>query len=180
MKKTYQRSHTWFLEKYSCISIYDIDLKTRYTIDYEDICFVNKYVCALIGNPDHPNGTSKDNKYFFIHSDLFSRILATNHNDNISLKNFPKNNPLPSTNDISIDPSTKLKKSSGIFQLAIHSIHFQFYVRIFYHIVTRVCSLSIHCLPRGHFPRNLQTLHIHFGCFSNSIGKNSTHYVRAA
>ena len=43
MKKTEQISSTRFLEKYGCLSRYNIDLKKRYTIDHEDINFVKKY-----------------------------------------------------------------------------------------------------------------------------------------
>ena len=37
MKKTDQISRTRFLEKYCGHSLYDIDLKKRYTIDNEEI-----------------------------------------------------------------------------------------------------------------------------------------------
>ena len=57
MKKTDQISRTRFLAKYGGLSLYDIDIKKRYTIDNEDIQFVKKYGNILIDNPDHPDGT---------------------------------------------------------------------------------------------------------------------------
>ena len=64
MKKTNQRSCTQFLGKYGGLYLYSIYLKNRYTIDQEEILLVKKYGCDLIGNPDHPDGTSTYHKYF--------------------------------------------------------------------------------------------------------------------
>ena len=57
MKKNYQRTRTTFLGKYVGLSLYDIDFGKRYSIDDEEINFVNGYGYALIGNPDNPYGT---------------------------------------------------------------------------------------------------------------------------
>ena len=103
MKKTDQRSRTHFLGKYGGLSLYYIGLNNRYKINHEYIQILNKYGYNLIGNPDHPDGPSMDQKYFFIHDDLFGQILATNHNINISLKIIPKYVSLSSTNDIITD-----------------------------------------------------------------------------
>ena len=71
------------LGKYGVLSNYDIDFEKRYFIDDEDIHFLKGYEYDLIGNPDHPYGTSTDNKYFCIHDDLFGRILEADHNSDI-------------------------------------------------------------------------------------------------
>ena len=60
------------MDKYGRISLYDIDFEKIYSIDDEDIHFVNGYLYALIVNPDHPDGTSTDNEYFFIHDDFLT------------------------------------------------------------------------------------------------------------
>ena len=44
------------------------------------------YGYALIGNPDHPYGTSTDHEYYCIHDDFFYRILETDQNPDIILK----------------------------------------------------------------------------------------------
>ena len=112
MNKTDKRYCTQFFVKYVSLSIYDVYLKKRYTIDQEDIIFVKKYGYAFIGNPDKPDGISMDHGYFFMHDDLFDRIISTNHNDSISLKIIPRYLYFPSINDISNDPSTNLMKKS--------------------------------------------------------------------
>ena len=86
MKKDDQRSWTCFLAKYGGIYLYDIDMEKRYYIDDKEIHFVKGDGYALIGNPDHPDGTSTDHKYFCIYEDLFDRILETYHNSDIILK----------------------------------------------------------------------------------------------
>ena len=86
MNKNDQRSCTCFLDKYEGLYIYDIYFGERYYIDYEYIHFVKGYRYALIGNPDHPYGTSTDHEYFCIHDDLFDRILETDQNSDIILK----------------------------------------------------------------------------------------------
>ena len=75
MRKNDHRTCTCFLAKHGGMSLYDIDFGKRYSIDGEDIHFVKSKVYALIGNPDHPDGTSTDHEYFCIHDDLFKRIL---------------------------------------------------------------------------------------------------------
>ena len=86
MKKNYQRNRTCFLDKYVGLSIYDIDFGKRYSIDDEYIHFVKEYGYALIGNPDHPDGTLTDHGYFWIRYDLFDRILETDQNSDTILK----------------------------------------------------------------------------------------------
>ena len=71
MKKYYQRYRTRFLDKYGGLSIYDIDMKKRYSIDEKEIHSVKGYGNALIGNPDHPDGTSTDHGYFCVHDVFF-------------------------------------------------------------------------------------------------------------
>ena len=86
MKKYDQRSRTRFLAKYGGLSLYDTYFRKRYSIDGKGIYFVKVDGYALIGNPDHPYGTSNDQKYLCIHDDLFDRILETNQNSYIALK----------------------------------------------------------------------------------------------
>ena len=62
MKKDDQITRTSFLSKYVGLYLYDIDMEKRYSIDDEEIHFVNWYGYALIGKPDHPDGTSTDNE----------------------------------------------------------------------------------------------------------------------
>ena len=50
-------------------------MEKRYSIDDKEIHFVKGDGYALIGNPDHPDGSSTDHEYFCIHDDLFDRIL---------------------------------------------------------------------------------------------------------
>ena len=57
-----------------------------YSIDYKEIHFVKGNVYALIGNPDHPYGTSTDHGYYFIHDDLFDIILETDQHPDIIVK----------------------------------------------------------------------------------------------
>ena len=64
-------------------------MKNRYTIDYGDIQFVDENGYDFIDNPDHPNGTLTDHGYFLIHNDLFDIILATDQNNDITLKFIP-------------------------------------------------------------------------------------------
>ena len=75
MKKYDQRSCTRFLAKYGGLSLYDIYMEKRYSIDDNEIHFVKGDGYALIGNPYHPDGSSTDHEYFCIHDDLFDRIL---------------------------------------------------------------------------------------------------------
>ena len=85
MKKYDERYRTRFLAKYVGLSLYDIDLEKRYSIDDKEINFVKGDGYALIGNPDHPDGSSTDNEYFCIHDDLFDRILETDQDSDITL-----------------------------------------------------------------------------------------------
>ena len=86
MKKYDQRTCTCILEKYGGLSIYDIDMEKRYSVYDKYIHFVKWKGSSLIGNPDHPDGTSTDHEYFCIHDDLFDRILETDQNSDITLK----------------------------------------------------------------------------------------------
>ena len=61
-------------------------LVNRYYIDDEYIHFVKGDGYALIGNPDHPDGTSTDHKYFCIDDELFDRVLETEQKSDIILK----------------------------------------------------------------------------------------------
>ena len=83
MKKNYQITRTCFLAKYGWLSIYGIYFGKRYSIDYEEINFLKGDGYALNGNPDHPDGTSTDHEYFWIHEKLFDRILETDQNSHI-------------------------------------------------------------------------------------------------
>ena len=58
MKKYDQRSHTRFLVKYGELSLHEINMEKRYSIDDKEIHFAKVHGYALIGNPDHPDGTS--------------------------------------------------------------------------------------------------------------------------
>ena len=64
MKKYDNISSTRFLAKYGGLSISDIDMEKRYSIDDKEINFVKGGGYALIGNPDHPDGTSTHHEYF--------------------------------------------------------------------------------------------------------------------
>ena len=98
MKKDDQRYRTRFLAKYGGISLYDIDTDNRYSVDDKDIHFVKGDGYALIGNPDHPDGTSTDHKYFCIHDDFFDRILETDQDYDIKLTVIYKETSLSSIN----------------------------------------------------------------------------------
>ena len=102
MKKNDRRICTHFLDKYVGLSLYYIVYEKRYPIDDEDIQFVKGYGYDLIGNPDHPDETSTDQEYFFIHDDLFDIILETDHNSYITLKVIHKEVSFSSINDNSI------------------------------------------------------------------------------
>ena len=86
MKKNYQVNCTRFLDKYGRLSLYNIDFRKRYSIDYEDLQFVKGDGYALIGNPYHLDGNSTDHEYFCIHDDLFDRTLEIDQNSDIILK----------------------------------------------------------------------------------------------
>ena len=86
MRKYDQRNCTRFLEKYGGLSLYDIDMERIYSIDDKEIQVLKGDRYDLIGNPDHPDGTSTDHEYFCIHDGLFDRILETDQNSDIKLK----------------------------------------------------------------------------------------------
>ena len=111
MKKDYQRNCTFFLDKYGRLSLYDIGFEKRYSIDDEDIHFVNGYGYYLIGNPEHPDGTSTDHDFSF-HDDLFEIILETDQNSDIILKVIHKEASFSSINENSTDSRSKLRSRS--------------------------------------------------------------------
>ena len=86
MKKYDQIYRTCFLATYGILSIYNIDMQKIYSIGDNDIHYAKVDGYALIGNPDHPDGTSTDHEYFCIHDDLFDRILETDQNSDTTLK----------------------------------------------------------------------------------------------
>ena len=86
MKKYYQINRTRFLAKYIRLSLYDIYTEKRYSIDDKAIHFVKGDGYALFGKPDYPDVTSTDHEYFFIHDDLFDKILENDQNSDIILK----------------------------------------------------------------------------------------------
>ena len=90
MKKYDQRTCTFLLAKYGGLYFYDIDMENRYSVGDKDIHFVDGDGYALIGNLDHPDGTSTDREYFCIHDDLFDRILETDQSYDITLKLIQK------------------------------------------------------------------------------------------
>ena len=98
MKKNDQIYQTRLFAKYGGLSIYDIYMDKRYSIDDKDIRFVKGDGYALIGNPDHPDGSSNDHEYFCIHDDLFGRILETDQDSYITLKVVHKDTSLSSIN----------------------------------------------------------------------------------
>ena len=85
MRKDDHRYSTRLLSKYGGLSLYDIDTEKRYSIDDKDIYFVKGDGYALIGNPDHPDGSPTDHEYFSIHDDCFDKILETDQDSDIIL-----------------------------------------------------------------------------------------------
>ena len=77
---------TRFLAKYGGLSLYDIYFGKIYSIDDEDIHFLNGDGYALIGNPDYPYVTSTDHEYVCIYDELLGIILENDQNSDIILK----------------------------------------------------------------------------------------------
>ena len=98
MKKYDQRSRTLFLANYGGLSLYDIDTEKRYSIDDKDINFIKGDGYSLIGNLDHPYGSSTDHEYFCIHDNLFGRILENDQDSDTTLKVIHKETSLSSIN----------------------------------------------------------------------------------
>ena len=73
-------------------------MEKRYSINDKEINFVKGDGYALIGNPYHPDGSSTDHEYFFIHDDLFDRIIETDQDYDIKLKVIYKKTSLSSIN----------------------------------------------------------------------------------
>ena len=105
MKKDDRRSRTRFLAKYEGLSLYDIDAEKRYLIDDKEIHFVKRDGYSLIGNPDHPDGSSTDHEYICIQDDCFDRILETDQDSDITSKVIQKETSISSIN---------VKKSNSI------------------------------------------------------------------
>ena len=63
-RKNDKRTCNRFLAKYEGPSLYAIGFGNGYSIDDEDIHFLNGGGYALIDNPDHPDGTRTDHEYF--------------------------------------------------------------------------------------------------------------------
>ena len=85
-----------------------------YSINDKEIHFVKWNGYALIGNQDHTDVTSTYHEYFFIHNELFSIILETDQNSDISLKVIHKEVSLSSINDNSTYSKSKLSSRSEI------------------------------------------------------------------
>ena len=102
------------MAKYGGLYLYDIDFEKIYSTDDEEIQCLKGDGYALIGNPDHLDGTSTDHEYFFIYDDLFDRILETDQKPYIALRVIHKDVSLPSINDNSINSRSKLRSSSEI------------------------------------------------------------------
>ena len=98
MKKDDLRSRTCFLANYGGLSLYDINTEKRYYIDDKEIRFVKGDWYTLIGNPDHPDGSSTDHEYFCIHDGLFDIILETDQDYDITLNVIHKETSLSSIN----------------------------------------------------------------------------------
>ena len=94
INKDDQISRTRFLARYGGLYFYNIDMEKRYSIDDKGIIFVKGDGYALIGNPDHPDGSSTDHKHFFIRDDLFDRILETEQDSDITLNVIHKETSL--------------------------------------------------------------------------------------
>ena len=105
------------LAKYGGLSLYDISFGNIYSFCDKDIQFVNRYVYSLIGNPDHPDGTSTNHEYFFICDDLFDRVLETDHNSDIILKVIHKEPSFSSINYNSAYSRSKMRSRSKMVPL---------------------------------------------------------------
>ena len=114
MKKNDQRTRNRFLAKHREISLYGIDFGNRYSINDEKTYFVQGDRYVLIGNPDHPDGTSTDHEYSCIHDDFFDIILETDHTSNIIVKVIHKEPSFSSINDNSTDSISMIRSSSEV------------------------------------------------------------------
>ena len=129
-KKDDQISLTIFLAKYGGLSLYDIDTEKGFPIDHKEIYFLKGDGYALIGNPDHPDGSSTDHEYFCIHDDLFDRILETDQDSDITLKVIHKETSLSSIN---VKISNSIPECHlGISPLSPH--HLFYSCHLFYHL----------------------------------------------
>ena len=86
MDKNDQRTRTCLLAKYGGLSLYCIVFGERCSINDKGVHFIKGDRYALIGNPNHPDGTSSYHEYSCIHDDLIDRILETDQNSDIILK----------------------------------------------------------------------------------------------
>ena len=90
VKKDVQRYRTCLLAKYGGFSLYDIDMEKIYSIDDKLINFVKGDGYALVGKPDHTDGSSTDHEYFCIRDYLFDRILEADQDSDIIFKMIHK------------------------------------------------------------------------------------------
>ena len=118
MKKDDQRSLSRFLANYRGLSLYDIDTEKRYSIDYKETNFVKGDGYALIGNPYHPDGTSTDHEYFFIHDDFFDRILETDQNSDNILKVIHKD---PTFSSIYVKQTNSISEKNSMSEM-VHPV----------------------------------------------------------
>ena len=102
MKKNDQRTHTCLLAKHIEISLYDNDFGSRYSIKNDKIHFVKGDRYALIGNLNHPDGTSTDHEYSCIYDEFFDIILETDHTSDIIVKVIHKEPSFSSLNSNSV------------------------------------------------------------------------------
>ena len=86
------------MAKYGGLSLYDIDMEKRCSIDDKETYFVKGDRYSLIGNPDLPDGSSTDHEYFCIHEDLFDIILGTKQDSDITLNLINIETSLPPIN----------------------------------------------------------------------------------
>ena len=110
------------MEKYGGISLYNFDIENRYKVDDEEICFSKKYGSALIGDPDHPDGTLTDNEYFLIYDDLFERILEIDQDSGVVLNVISKDISFLLINDSSKIQAISRLIGQKCFHLFINSI----------------------------------------------------------
>ena len=59
-----------FLAKYSCLGVYDEDLKKIFIIDNEEIQYLKSYGCNLIGISWEYDGLLTDSDLFYINYDI--------------------------------------------------------------------------------------------------------------
>ena len=116
MKKDDQIYCTCFLDNYGWLSLYDIDMENRYSIYDKEIYFVKGDKYALLGNLDHPDGSSIDHEYFCIHDDFFDRILETGQDSDITLNVIHK---VTSLSSINVKRSNSISEKYSMSEMVI-------------------------------------------------------------